>query len=190
MASTRYPTSDGNVLSYLDALDWALDDLVITQVEAEQLEELARGLGLQRREVEEAHGRYLEMLVASARRDGVITADEHKLMTTVASALGIVNLDLPSITPLAAPPVSIPSGTRICFTGTAVNSVGQKIGRLELEAAASSAGLQPVGNVSKRSCDLLVAADPASSSGKACKARSYGIPIMSILAFCAELGIS
>jgi hypothetical protein len=189
VASTRYPTSDGKVLSYLDALDWALDDLVITQVEAEQLQRLTGELGLGRQEVEDAHERYLDMLIASARRDGVITEDEHKLMMAVAVALGIRNVDIPSITPLAAAPASLQSGTRVCFTGTAVGPTGAKIGRTELEAAASKAGLQPVRNVTKKSCDLLVAADPASSSSKACKARSYGIPVVSILAFCSELGL-
>jgi len=189
VASTRYPTSDGKVLSYLDALDWALDDLVITQLEAEQLQRLSRELGLSRKQVMEAHERYLDMLIASARRDGVITSDEHNLMMAVASALGLGNVDIPSITPLAAAPASIQSGTRVCFTGTAVGPTGEKIGRAELEAAASSAGLQPVRNVTKKSCDLLVAADPASCSGKARKARSCGIPVISILAFCAELGL-
>jgi DNA polymerase-3 subunit epsilon len=189
VASTRYPTSDGKVLSYLDALDWALDDLVITQVEAEQLRQLTRELGLNQKEVEEAHQRYLEMLVDSARRDGVITPGEHELMMAVASALGVHNVDIPSITPQAAAPTSIQSGTRVCFTGTAVGPTGAKIGRTELEAAASRAGLQPVKNVTKKTCDLLVAADPASASGKARKARSYGIPVVSIQAFCAEIGL-
>jgi len=189
VASTRYPTSDDKVLSYLDALDWALDDLVITNVETEQLQRLTEELGLSRKQVKDAHERYLDMLIASARRDGVITGDEHELMRAVASALGLGNVDIPSITPLAAPPTSMQSGTRVCFTGTAVGPTGEKIGRAELEAAASSAGLQPVRNVTKKSCDLLVAADPASSSGKARKARSFGIPIISILTFCAELGL-
>jgi len=45
-----------------------------------------------------------------------------------------------------------------------------------------------VGSVTKRGCDLLVAADPESRSGKAAKAHQHGIPIMSVGDFVQELG--
>jgi DNA polymerase-3 subunit epsilon len=48
-----------------------------------------------------------------------------------------------------------------------------------LEAMAAASGLQPVSGVSRKSCDLLVAADVASSSGKAKRARDLGIPVIS-----------
>ena len=69
---------------------------------------------------------------------------------------------------------------------------GKKFDRTDLEAWAAQAGLQPVSSVTKKGCDLLVAADPSSMSGKAKKARDYGKPIMSIEDFvtdCAALQI-
>ena len=41
-------------------------------------------------------------------------------------------------------------------------------------------GLVSVENVSRAGCDLLVASDPATSSGKAAKARRYGVPIAAV----------
>lgn len=49
--------------------------------------------------------------------------------------------------------------------------------RSELEAALTSAGYRVAGAVSKK-VSLVVAADPDSLSGKARKAREYGIPVV------------
>ena len=64
----------------------------------------------------------------------------------------------------------VPIGSRVCFTGTA--------NKARLESLAQTC-LTPVGNVSKKGCDLLVAADVATSSSKARNARKWAIPIMS-----------
>ena len=60
---------------------------------------------------------------------------------------------------------------------------GIQMDRDKLEAIAAEYGMQAVSGVSKKNCDLVVAADPASTSGKAQKARQFGIPIMSIEEF-------
>jgi len=52
-----------------------------------------------------------------------------------------------------------------------------------LETMAAIAGFQPVSSVTKKGCDVLVAADPTSMSGKAKKARDFEIPILSIQQF-------
>ena len=45
--------------------------------------------------------------------------------------------------------------------------------------------LIPVESVTRAACDLVVAADPSSSSGKARKARDYAIPVISVDDFVA-----
>jgi DNA polymerase-3 subunit epsilon len=48
-------------------------------------------------------------------------------------------------------------------------------------------GLHPVNDVTKKGCDVLVAADESSMSGKAKKAKDWGIPVISVekfIAFC------
>lgn len=72
--------------------------------------------------------------------------------------------------------------TRICFTGTAYVD-GKIYSREEMESLASEVGLTPVANVSKTRCDILVAADLATLSGKAKKAREFGKPIFSAAEF-------
>ena len=58
--------------------------------------------------------------------------------------------------------------------------------RGEWEAIARARGLE-LGGVTKRT-KLVVAADPNSYSGKAAKARNYGIPIVTEAAFERLLG--
>ena len=55
---------------------------------------------------------------------------------------------------------------------------GRWIIRHVRERHAVCADLQPVQLVTKRACDLLVAADPSSQSGKVRTARRYGVPLM------------
>lgn len=66
---------------------------------------------------------------------------------------------------------------RVCFTGTATYPDGTQVPRDVLHQFATNLGLEPTNSVTKSACDLLVAADPNSQSGKAGKARRYGIPV-------------
>lgn len=183
LSRTPYPCSQGAVLCYLDALDRALDDRMIESCEWEQLHELAVELGLGDTDVYQAKRRYLRALIYAALRDKIVTPAEHSLVSAVARALGISDEPIPEITaiPQLRPPISF--GTRICFTGAATDAQGRAMDRDELETIAATCGLQPVSSVTKKCCDLLVASDPSSASGKAKKARSYGIPIVSIEKF-------
>jgi DNA polymerase-3 subunit epsilon len=71
-------------------------------------------------------------------------------------------------------------GIRVCFTGAATYADGSELRRSVLQRHATDLGLQVVANVSRTGCDMLVAADPSSQSGKARQARQYGLPIASI----------
>lgn len=87
----QYPTSDGQWLAYLDALNWVLDDAVIDQTEREQLDSLARDMGLDPIATTRMHTHYLQQLVDAATRDGIVTAQERGLLDRVAGALGVDN---------------------------------------------------------------------------------------------------
>ena len=181
VSRAHYPYSDEAMLAYLDMLDWVLDDHVITADERRELTELAQDLGVSPAQARLAHQRYFDAVVAAALRDHVVTPDEHELMQLIAVALELPEVPIPDITEL--PSVSgIDVGARVCFTGTAVVD-GRHFERDDLEHLATRAGLQPVGSVTKKGCDLLVAADASSLSGKAKKARQYQIPIMEVSDF-------
>lgn len=185
---SRYPSADEKLLQYLDALDWVLDDGHIDEQESAAMAELAASLGISGRQRDQAHRAYLGSIIAAAERDGIVTESEHLLVTRIADNLGIRDLPIPEVTDLPAGS-GFRADMRICFTGSAVLP-GVPITRDFLEATAAQAGMQPVRSVTKKNCDVLVAADASSQSGKARKARQYGMPVASVEEFLSALGAS
>ena len=181
ISRAHYPYSDEAMLAYLDMLDWVLDDHVITAEERRELTELARDLGISPAQARLAHQRYFDAVVAAALRDHVVTPGEHHLMRQIAVALELTEARIPDVTELPSV-TGIDAGARVCFTGTAVVD-GKHFERDELEHLATQAGLQPVRSVTRKNCDLLVAADASSGSRKAKLARQYEIPLMEVADF-------
>ena len=179
----RYPTSDELEMSYLHVLDAYLDDLVLTSDEHRALSEMASLYGIGAERQGQLHHAYLASLVAAAQRDGVISQAESDLMSRVASALQLAPPEFSDASDPAAP-TSL-TGLRVCFTGKVVVD-GQVWDREDLEALAAANGLQPVGSVTK-TCDLVVASDPATTSGKAQRARQLGLPVLSAADFLQRL---
>jgi hypothetical protein len=177
-----------DVAPYVDLLDTAIGDLQITADEQTQLSALARELGLDRARVARAHNDFINALIDVALDDLVITDEEYDQLSLAAALLDVD----PSIIARRTDghrstsiKVKVAAGTRVCFTGAAVDARGRKIERSHLEDLARSRGYLPTDNATKTGCDLLVAADPASQSGKAAKARKFGIPIVSLEDFLA-----
>ena len=183
----QYPYSDEPRLQYLDMLDWALDDAVISTAEWSELGALAEELGLSEPQRERAHQEYVAAIISAAQRDHVITQAEHELIKRIAAALSVTEVAVPDVT-RAESASSIEAGMSVCFTGEAVVA-GKVVVRSDLEEMATRAGLQPVSSVTKKGCDLLVAADPSSMSGKVKKASRYDIPVMSVEAFLTDLDL-
>lgn len=170
-------------LVYMDLLDWALSDLDISRTEQAQLNELAIDVGLTMDQVTAIHERYLDELIEAALRDDVIQPNEMTVLQRAAEALGVAPehvTDRIQSRTQSLNSLEIQPGLRVCFTGAATTSDGSPLQRQLLERIARDLGLEPVDRLTKKSCDLLVAADPSSQSGKACKARGYGIPICSV----------
>ena len=182
-----YPYSDETLLQYLDALDWVLDDCHIDEREHSELVDMADSLKISREQRTEAHRSYMVSIIAAANRDGIITEAEQRLIKQVADALELSDVAMPEVTRL--PPASnLRQGMHVCFTGEAIIG-GRLITRHVLERHAACAGLQPVRSVTKRACDLLVAADPSSQSGKARTARRYGVPVIAVVDFLEQVGV-
>lgn len=181
----HYPHSDEAMLQYLDALDWVLDDYYIDADERAEIKELARELGISDHLRRKAHRSYLKSIIAAAERDGIVTKTEQQIIAQVAAALEITDVAIPRVTGLPTRS-GLRRGTRVCFTGE-ISVEGISVSRSFLEEQAALAGLQPVASVTKRGCDLLVAADVSSQSGKARKARQYDIPIIAAVDFVKEI---
>ncbi|WP_436762855.1 exonuclease domain-containing protein [Streptosporangium sp. V21-05] len=164
--------------SYLVLLDQALLDQHISAAEADALVQLATDLGLPRAEVERLHHDYLTALAHAALADGVVTASERQALDLAATLLGLpgesVDKALTRATqelPSELSRFQLAAGDLVVFTGEMDG------GRESWEARASRAGYVPYPNITKK-VRLLVAADPDTLSGKARKARAYGIPIV------------
>ena len=174
VSCASYPNCDAAIQQYLDMLDWVLDDGVIDANERSEMERLALDLGISWEARMNAHRAYLNCIISAAMRDGIISAAEHELIVRIASQLNVDDVETPDVT--SVPVVNeFPEGSRVCFTGTP--------NKARLEGIAERAGFQPVRGVSKTGCDVLVAADVATSSGKGRNARKWSIPIISAKEF-------
>ncbi|GAA1017931.1 hypothetical protein Aple_026870 [Acrocarpospora pleiomorpha] len=167
---------------YLALLDQVLLDHHISATEADALVEMATTLGLCRADVERLHKEYLTALGQAAHADGIVTDTERREITLVAELL-----DLPPATvrdALANPTEPSTPFTRFTLNpGDMVVFTGEMDGARETwEERARQASYIPHPNITKK-VRLLIAADPDTLSGKARKARSYGIPIITPTAF-------
>lgn len=205
---SRMPrTADQRVDSYLETLERALLDMVLAEHEKSELIDVAEGLGLSRGQVLDLHAKYLWAMAEIAVADGVVTDQERRDLEHVALVLGLHSVDVeralgdahaagPAAFPtssigradgseaarhqLGLSSIALEPGDRIVFTGSMARD------RSFWEEFARSRGYVP-GGVTKKTA-LVVAADPNSQSGKAAKARGYGIPIITEDAFARLVG--
>jgi hypothetical protein len=147
--------------------------------------QLAIDLGLDPTEVGAVHQRYLDELVAAAMRDGVLSDTEKTLLERAAAALQVDPscFDAQMDTWSDDAGITLRPGMTVCFTGAATYPDGTELPRTKLQQIADLLGLVPTNSVTKKACDLLVAADPYSQSGKAAKARKFGIPVAAVKDF-------
>lgn len=196
---SRMPrAADPRVESYLAVLESAMYDRFLAEHEKEELVSVALQSGLTRGQVLDLHGDYLLAMAAVALEDHVVTPEERGELESVAAMLGLRTSDVDQAlraahenavhgpaaraTALSSSGISLEAGDRVVFTGEMVRE------REEWEQIARSRGLEP-GGVTKKT-KVVVAAHPNSLSGKAAKARSYGVPILTEAAFERLLGVA
>lgn len=175
------PAQDDADLTYLLILDKYLSDGALTAEEIENLHRLAEVLDISAA-VPELHARYFENALRAAAEDGDISEVEKSYLDWLSSSLGIEmsNVHLPSREVLSLR--DFDSGLRVCFTGTTADQ------ERDLYALLMTRGHVPVESVTKKGCDVLVCVDTSTMSGKAKKARDYGIITISVNQFVADLG--
>ena len=172
----------GPELSYLDALSSVMSDFEITADELKYLKDWAETLGIGSSKQSDLHSAFFNQIVVAAERDNYISETENMLLMKAAKTLG-VNYSEASTTNQKSEEFSLKPGMKVCFTGTAIGKNGEELPRETLELYATKKSLIPVSSVTKKTCDLLVAADKSSMSGKTKKARDYGIPVISVAEF-------
>lgn len=177
-----YQPGSDEELEYLGLLDLALTDRFLARHEEDQLVGMASELGLDRETCDRLHRLYFATVAHAAWADGRLTTEERFDLQLVALLLGISPRDLgealerPTRPP--APPYVVPISSFRLRPGDRVALTGEmRRERSAWEKELRRHGLEPWSSVTKRVA-LLAAADPDSLSGKARKARDYGIPIV------------
>ena len=173
----------GEQQDYFAMLDRFLVDRELSLHEQESLVALANELSLSRATCEQLHLRYFESVVAAAWSDGQLTADELADLAKVGQLLSLepaalsaavqpptasARADAAALAPTAA--FRLEPGALIVLTGE------MRRPRPEWEATLTDAGFVVWPAVTKK-VHVVFAADPDSLSGKARKARDYGIPV-------------
>lgn len=174
------PGNPENEAAYMAVLDNALLDRSISRSEGKQLLATAEAAGLSRGTVARLHQDYLRAVATEALADGVVTDEERAELETVAAALGLGTPYVDEALTWAKEDArgreagiagfTLRAGDRVVFTGEMSRP------RDEWVAEICAAGLT-TGGISK-STRLVVTQDPDSLSGKAVKARQYGIPVV------------
>ena len=197
---------DGSaLLAYSALLERVLQDRLVDTNEGDALVDLATRWNITADQIKQAHRDFLLRLAVVALSDGVVTEAERRDLHTVAQLLAIDAQNLDALLNVAgeklmevrdAAPISQVSllsdslvGKRVCFTGECICQYdGGLITRGIATQLASERGLIVQESVTK-GLDILIVADPESQSGKARKARQYGIPILPELVFWRNIGV-
>jgi DNA polymerase-3 subunit epsilon len=167
---------------YVALVDRCLLDRTLSVHEANDLVATAETLGISRATCESLHARYFTELAAVAWADGVLTTDEIDDLSQVGVLLSIapetvltaINTPDAALASPETPEVehfTLHQGDLIVLTGDMNRD------REAWNADLQALGYVPWAGVTKK-VTLVVAADPDSLSGKARKARAYGIPII------------
>ncbi|MFT4052010.1 MAG: exonuclease domain-containing protein, partial [Microbacterium sp.] len=145
----RMPPRSGPTehIEYLALLDRCLIDRHLSATETAALVRLAADLGIDRSTAARLHRTYLDDLLAVARADGVVTAEEEADLRLVAGLLGVEGIELGASEVTASPSAVVP-----------------RMGGMRLRAG----DLVPWPAVTKK-VSVVVAADPDTLSGKARK---------------------
>jgi DNA polymerase-3 subunit epsilon len=178
---------DSSSAEYLLLLDRALEDRLVSRSEAETLVSAASTWGMKRSKVLDAHRAYLTSLASEALADGVVTNAERRDLESVCDMLDLnyAALDEALATSQTRAPFQSDNlnSKTVCFTGELVGIVdGNRITRDMAGELAIAAGLELQASVT-RHLDILVVADSNTQSGKAKKAREYGVRIMAEATF-------
>ena len=164
---------------YLDLLDQVLLDRKISTPERRALDGLAEALGLGAPDVARLNRHYMLGIVDAACEDDLLTHDERASIIQLAGLLDLDDLEVEALLAKAEAGVStvergleLKPGDLIVLTGFS------DARKAELRAIAEASGLVVWPGV-KKGVAAVIALDEGSNSGKARKAREYGIPVVS-----------
>lgn len=165
------------LIGYLEVVGRAMSDLHLNREERQLLAAFAGEFGLSDAQLTQAHRRFVNELIDAAVADAEVTDEEYEALVRVAAALdveqAVVERRIHAFR-VTSTDIELRAGMRVVYTGE-----HPSYDRETLWEMARQIGLIPDPGVTKTT-DLVAAGDPASNSGKAAKARRYGIPIVDV----------
>jgi DNA polymerase III subunit epsilon len=164
---------------YFSLLDSILLDRYVSKDEVDTLSKAVADWGLSIDNALTTHRGYLQRLAHAALRDAIVTKAELDDLKRVCLLLALDPSEVDQALAAAAGieqeasefGLKLEPGDRVTFTGE------MSVPRSALEAIAKAAGLV-VGSITTKN-RALVLADPNSQSGKAAKARKFGVTVVS-----------
>jgi len=163
---------------YLDLLDRVLLDRKISGSERRALDGMVGSLGLGGDDVARLNRHYMLGVVDAVCADDQLTHQERALVIQLAGLLDLADLEVEALLARAAGLVSLVVLDVELRPGDLVVLTGMSEARKrELTAIAEARGLVVWPGV-KKGVAAVIAQDPGSGSGKARKAREYGIPVV------------
>lgn len=178
----RHSPDSETAAQYFSLLDSVLLDRWLSQTEQIQLLRFAEEHQLSSSALRELHADYVQLLIQAAEADGIVTNHERNLIDSISHLLGVHTESLrstPAPVKMRAPSsprdlgsyaITLRPGDRVTVTGPVERT------QLFWESFFAARGVQVAGIA--KSTKVLIAGDPDSQSGKAKKARQYGIPII------------
>ncbi|MCB1274529.1 MAG: hypothetical protein KDB25_09100 [Leucobacter sp.] len=176
------PQSATSTEQYVQLLESSMADRILDASEIDALVKAANALDLDGVTLGSLHRGHFDDVVRDAWADGVLTDAERVDIVRVAELLGIDRDSLQrALVPRSSQNAKGPesgSETKLLTQGAVIVLTGDMtIERAALEAEIIELGYAVGRNVTKKTA-LLIAADPYTQSGKAKKARDYGITVL------------
>lgn len=163
---------------YLDLLDRVLLDRKISVPERRALDGMGASLGLTTDDVARLNRHYMMGVVDAVCADDQLTTGERALVVQLAGLLDLSDLEVEALLDRAEASVSrVATGVDLRAGDLVVLTGMSEARKLELARIAEARGLVVWPNV-KKGVAAVIAQDPGSNSGKARKAREYGIPVV------------
>ena len=163
---------------YLDLLDRVLLDRKISTPERRALDGLAESLGLATTAIARLNRHYMLGIVDAAREDDLLTQEERAMIIQLAKLLDLDELEVEALLDAAETGVATVEHGLVLAPGDLIVLTGMSMERKrELTEIAEARGLVVWPGV-KKGITAVIAQDVGSGSGKASKAREYGVPVV------------
>ena len=177
---------DYKLNKYAELVERAVEDKVVNSSEINELQEFINDNLISSEDANYVNKELFKNYCAIAYSDFIITEDEKAELKVLGKLLSIKDNDYDEILSTVISEGTKPKetnenfdGMSVCFSGDINVLINNKnYTRKEIEQLAINSGLELKNGVSKK-LDLLVVADTQTQSGKARKARDYGIRIIS-----------